>query len=117
MFDSARVYFKTAYEMEPDDMEIAEQYAFACALLENCEEAIIGYIKVSELAPDNVDNWTWLGDCQLRMKKFDDAVTAYENVVRVNPYDKKIWENLAALYKQVGNKAKETEAKAKIKEL
>ena len=117
MFDSARVYFKSAYQLEPDQLEIAEQYAFACALLENCEEAIIGYQKVAELAPDNVDNWIMLGDCKLRMAKFDEAITAYENVVRVNPHDKKIWENLAALYKQLGNSAKEADAKAKLEKL
>lgn len=117
MFDSARVYFKSAYQLAPDQVEIAEQYAFACALLENCEEAIIGYEKVAELAPDNIDNWIMLGDCKLRMAKFDEAITSYENVVRINPYDKKIWENLAALYKQVSNTTKETEALTKLKEL
>ncbi len=117
MFDSARVYFKTAFELQPDNLNIAEQYAFACALLENCEEAIIGYKKVAELAPDNEDNWTMLGDCQLRMKNFDDALISYENVVRIDPKDKDVWENLEALYQQTGDKAKQAEAKAKIKEL
>lgn len=117
MFDSARVYFKRAFEIQPDELSIAEQYAFACALLEKYEEAIIGYKKVAELSPDNLENWSMLGDCQLRLKNFDEALTAYENVVRINPYNKVVWENLAALYKQVGNTAKETEAKAKLKEL
>ena len=117
MFDSARVYFKTAFELQPDELIIAEQYAFACALLENCEEAIIGYNKVAELDPDNVNNWTVLGDCQLRLKDFKKALVAYENVVRINPNDKDVWENLVALYQQFGNKTKETEAKAKLKEL
>ncbi|MBU8933902.1 MAG: tetratricopeptide repeat protein [candidate division Zixibacteria bacterium] len=116
-FDSAQAYFKQAFNLLPDNQDFAEQYSFVSALLEDCESAIEGYEKVAELDPDNDDNWTWLGDCYLRLARYENAIVAYENVVRVKPGELAVWENLADLYQEVGNKTKQDEAQAKIREL
>ena len=116
-FDSAQGYFKRAFTLLPDDQSFAEQYSFVSALLEDYESAIEGYERVAKLDPDNGGNWTWLGDCYLRLAKFENAIVAYENVVRVQPNELAVWENLSDLYQEVGNKTKQAEALTRVKEL
>ncbi|MEA2030130.1 MAG: tetratricopeptide repeat protein [candidate division Zixibacteria bacterium] len=116
-FDSAQVYFKQAFQLQPDNKSIAEQYSFVSALIEDFKSAVEGSEKVAELDPDNVENWTSLGDYHLQLKSYKGAIRAYENVVRLKPDRVQIWENLVALYNEVGDVTKKAEAEAKIKEL
>jgi tetratricopeptide (TPR) repeat protein len=116
-FDSARVYFKRAFELNPDDASSAELYGVVSVLRGNCEEAIKGFNKAVELQPQQVESWISLGDCHLTLKQFDDAIAAYEKVVELNPSDVRVWEHLKDLYFETGQKTKLAEAEKKLAEL
>ncbi|MFQ6007382.1 MAG: tetratricopeptide repeat protein, partial [Candidatus Zixiibacteriota bacterium] len=116
-FDSARVYFKNAFELNPDDVSAAEQFGVVSVLRGNCEEAIKGFRRVVELQPQQTDSWISLGDCYLTLKQFDDAIAAYEKVVKLNPRDIRVWEHLKDLYFETGQKTKLAEAEKKLAEL
>ena len=113
MFDSARAYYKTAFDAYPDDIDIAEQYGFTSALLQDCPSAVLGFEKVAAARPDDADNWISLGDCYLQMGSWPNALRAYEKVSVLQPERRQIWENLEALYTEVGDKAKAAEAAKK----
>jgi tetratricopeptide (TPR) repeat protein len=115
-FDSSRVYFRRAFEIKPDALT-AEQYGLVCALLGDYEEATIGFRKLTELEPEQADNWTSLGDCHLSLKQFKDAASAYEKVVELEPDNIKVWEHLKDLYFETKQNAKHAEAEKKLKEL
>ena len=117
MFDSSRTYFKKAWDLKPDDAMLAEQYAFTSAILEDCESAVTGFEVVAKAYPDDVGNWTSMGDCYLRMAKFADAIRAYEKVAELTPDKVLIWENLSALYSHEGMNDKAASAAAKAKTL
>ncbi len=117
MFDSSRTYFAKAFAMVPDNDVVAEQYAFASALLQDCESAVKGFEIVAQARPDDAGNWTSLGDCYLRMANYEEAIRAYENVARLKPDKIQVWENLQALYKETKQPDKAAEAGAKVKEL
>jgi tetratricopeptide (TPR) repeat protein len=116
-FDSARVYFKRAFELNPDDASAAELYGVVSVLRGNCEEAIKGFNKAVELQPQQVESWISLGDCHLSLKQFDDAIAAYEKVVELNPRDIRVWEHLKDLYFETGQKTKLAETEKKLAEL
>ncbi len=117
MFDSSRTYFKQAWEYEPEDATFAEQYAFTSAILDDCESAVGAFEVVGKARPDDVGNWTSLGDCYLRLAKWNDAIRAYEKVAELDPGRAVIWDNLVALYNQVGQTDKAAAAAAKAKAL
>lgn len=116
-FDSSRTYFRRAFEADTTDVAMAEQFGFTSALLEDCESAVRAFEIVAAARPDDIDNWTSLGDCYLRLSKWTDAIRAYEKVSELNPGRKAIWDNLAALYQQTGQKDKAAEAARKSQEL
>ncbi|MFH1372453.1 MAG: tetratricopeptide repeat protein [bacterium] len=116
-FDSSRVFFRRAYEIDPENVSTAEQYGLVCALLGDYEEAIIGFAKAAELEPERVGTWTSLGDCHLSLKQFDEALVAYQKVVALEPDNRSVWEHLRDLYIESGQKAKRAEAEKKLQEL
>ncbi len=116
-FDSARTYFKTAFELAPQDLLIAEQYGFVSALLEDCEQAITGFKRVTELNPDDAGNWISLGDCYKRLAQFEEAMQAYEKVAELQPENLDIWLNLKDLYQFLKKPEKLKKAEQKVEEL
>ncbi len=116
-FDSARVYFKTAFEIKTDDVFVAEQYGFVSALVDDCESAIPAFKRVSELKPDDANNWISLGDCYRRLAKFKDAMHAYEKVTELEPDNVEIWTSLKELYEYFDLNDKAKLADKKIKEI
>ncbi len=116
-FDSSRVFFRRAYEIDPENVSTAEQYGLVCALLGDYEEAIIGFAKATELEPERAGTWTSLGDCHLSLQQFDEAVVAYQKVVELEPDNRSVWEHLRDLYIEAGHKAKRAEAEKKLQDL
>ena len=73
--------------------------------------------KAVEIDSQNIDGWTYLGDSYIQLNKFDEALPAYEAVVRIDPKQKDIWEKLVELYIHTGNAKKEAEAEKMLKSL
>ena len=116
-FDSSMYYFQLAIESDPNDIMSLEQYGTIGTIRNKLNEAVMAFTKLTELNPNEVDYWRILGDCKLRMKEFEGAITAYEKVVSLEDNDKETWERLRDLYNQLGKKAKQAEADAKLKTL
>jgi len=117
MFDSARVFFKQAFELKQDNLLVCVEYGIVCALLLDNEGAAVAFTRATELDPGDADNWTSLGDAHLNLKDFTKAAQAYEKTVELKPDNKPVWETLKALYLELGNREKMAEADARIKSL
>jgi len=112
-FDTSSVYFKQVFELKPDDIAAAKDYALVVAILGRFEEAIVPFTRLTELEPGNSDHWTSLGDCYLNLARFKESVPPYEKVIELEPNNLDILENLKDLYKELrqNDKLKDVEAK------
>jgi tetratricopeptide (TPR) repeat protein len=117
VFDSSRVYFKRAFNLDATDEFVADMYALVSALRGEFDDAAEGYLRLTELQPDNANNWIYLGDIRLRQNRLEEATTAYEQAVELKPDRKEIWQNLVDLYHDQGMTQKEAEAKEKLEAL
>ncbi len=113
-FDSASVHLKAVFDAYPDSVRAAEQYGVVSYVNEKFEQAAIAFSRAAELSPNEISNWTSLGDCNLTLKKWPDAVAAYEKVIEIEPDNRQILERLKDLYVETGETAKR---KAIIKKL
>lgn len=116
-FDSSHTYFKRAFKNDPTDEFVADMYALVSALRGQFDDAAEGYLKLTELAPDNPDYWTYLGDIRLRQNRLSETIAAYEKAVELRPNEAEIWRNLVDLYHDQGMTQKEAEAKKKLQAL
>lgn len=114
-FDSARVYFKRAFEGNPSDQFTAQQYGLVAYLLGKYEESLTPYKKLTELEPMNADLWTSVGDIYVYLKNFEQAAGAYEKVVQLDTGNRQIWQRLYDLYGETGKKDKQAEAGKHLK--
>ena len=114
-FDTARVYLKQAFELSADDAAVASEYGLMAAILQKYEEAKIAFTRATQLAPQEVDYWVSLGDCNLTLRDWPGAAEAYEKVVEFRPDDKAVWERLADLYEASGNRTRRAEVLEKLK--
>lgn len=111
--DSSLVYYGLASKQSDTDEVVWGLYATYLAIRERWEEAAPAFAKLTELQPNDSRNWIYYGDCSIRLERYDDAIAAYEKAAELDPNDKETWHQLAALYEQVGNTAKKTEAEKK----
>jgi len=114
-FDSSIVFLAQAFELSPDDADLAAEYGLMLAIRQRFEEAQVGFARACELKPEDVDYWVSLGDCNLQLHKWEAAAEAYEHVVELKPDNKTVWERLADLYQQLDNKARRAEVLEKLK--
>ncbi len=116
-FDSSHTYYKRAFQVNPDDEFVADQFALISALTGRFEDAAVGYARIAELRPTDPDNWTYLGDVSVSLRRFPEAIAAYEKAVEFRPDKADLWQQLADLYQNEGMSKKEAEARAKHKAL
>ncbi len=116
-FERARGFLKHAFELQPDNIDAAEEYAIVASVLQNNEEAAVAFARACELDPTRADNWRSLGDRYLKLEKWPECAAAYEKVVELQPDKIEVWKSLKALYVELGNKDARINAEAKIKEL
>ena len=116
-FDSSIVYFRRAANAHPEDISALEQFGTVAALTNRYEEASGAFGKLTELVPTNSEYPRSVGDFQLRLKQFDQAITAYEKTVAIDPGDVETWERLVSLYHEQGQPQKKAEAEKKLKSL
>jgi len=106
-----------AFDLRPDNKEAAQEYGVVCYVVGHFEDAARAFKKISELDPDDTDNWMSLGDCYLSTKLFTDAAVAYEKVIESEPSNKEILERLSALYLETGQKDKKKQVDQKLESL
>ena len=80
----------------------------------NYEKAIKRLSKVVSAKPGNADAWNYLGFSQRKLKRFDQALGAYQKALAIDPNHRGANEYLGELYLQTGDLAK---AKERLKKL
>ena len=73
----------------PNDYKTIEEYAIALSDIGHNEEALKNFIYLRKNFPENA---------QEKLKRYDDAVKAYEKAININPDDTDIMYNLAYAY-------------------
>ena len=113
--DSAYSYLKKAFELDPKNAGVGEEYAVVSSTLGKWDEAAEAFKKLSELDPKQSANWISLGDCYISMKKWADAASAYEKVTELEPQNRSMMEKLRDVYLEAKMPAKAAEIDKKLK--
>ncbi len=95
---------------KPSKLEVAEKAIKA----DNYNRAIELLQKVVASDSQNADAWNYLGFSQRKLKRFDQALGAYQKALTIDPEHRGANEYLGELYLQTGNLAK---AKERLKKL
>ncbi len=80
----------------------------------NYEKAIKRLSKVVAAKPGNADAWNYIGFSHRKLKRFDQAMSAYRKALAIDPDHRGANEYLGELYLQTGDLAK---AKKRLKKL
>ncbi|PWB72364.1 hypothetical protein C3F09_06705 [candidate division GN15 bacterium] len=115
--DSAYIYLKKAFDLDPKNAALGEEFAVVATTLSRWDEAAAAFVKLTELDPNQAENWMSLGDCYIGMKKFPEATAAYEKVIALQPNNKLILEKLRELYAETKQTDKVAEIDKKLKQL
>ena len=95
---------------KPSKLAVAEKAVKAG----NYNRAIELLQKVVAAKPGNADAWNYLGFSHRKLKKFGQAMTAYQKALAIDPQHRGANEYLGELYLQTGDLAK---AKERLKKL
>ncbi len=95
---------------KPSKLEVAEKAIKAT----NYNRAIELLQKVVAGDSQNADAWNYLGFSQRKLKRFEQALGAYQKALTIDPEHRGANEYLGELYLQTGNLAK---AKERLKKL
>ena len=86
--------FEKAVAVKPERGEYLYQYAMSLQELGQCEKAIPVLAKSSEVQPAHAETWLRLGECQLRLEKFDAAQDTLIRAINSKPLLAKSYLNL-----------------------
>jgi tetratricopeptide (TPR) repeat protein len=70
--------------------------------------------RVKSYYPDYLTTWLNLGEAYLALGKRDDALSAFEQALGINPYHPRVFEALAQLYDQAGRTDDAARARASL---
>ena len=82
----------------PADNEAIEAYAIALSDIGENEEALKNFIFLKNKFPDNAQHYYNIGIILEKIKRFDDAILAYEKALKLAPEDTDIMFNLGLTY-------------------
>lgn len=116
-FEKALGFLQRSFELQPESLEAAEEFALIAALLQKFELAATGFERVTALDASNTENWTSLGDCYVALKEWQKAADAYEESLKLQPDNKSVMEQLVLLYNELGQKKRASELETKIKNM
>ncbi len=83
----------------------------------NYEKAIKRLSKVVAAKPGNADAWNYIGFSHRKLKKFDQAMSAYQKALAIDPDHRGANEYLGELYLQTGDLAKAKERLTKLDDI
>ncbi|GAB4251082.1 MAG: hypothetical protein OHK005_18220 [Candidatus Methylacidiphilales bacterium] len=84
--------------------------------LGDLEEAANAYRKATELDPDHFDAWHALAMALMKLERYEEALAAGQETVRIRPNDQMAYTSLSLVYVRMGKikEAEEMGAKARI---
>ena len=84
---------------------------------ENYKKAIKLFNKVIAAKPGNADAWNYLGFSNRKLKKFDQAMSAYQKALAIDPNHRGANEYLGELFLQTNDLAKARERLKKLDDI
>lgn len=78
-------YYEKAYEMKPESVTIALQYAHTLLSVENYSEALKLYYKVDFITEGSPKTWRPIAWCNLMLRKLESAQTYYDKILSREP--------------------------------
>jgi tetratricopeptide (TPR) repeat protein len=103
----------------PNDATSRELYraAFDAFGAKNFEAAVALWTRNTDVDPKMGEAWTSLGLAYGELKKYDEAIQAFQKVIELNPYDKRTYGDLGRVQKLAGKLEAATKAYAKHVEI
>lgn len=111
-FSEALVQFHKAQIFDTTSATIHNSLAENYIKLNEFEPAIYHLKKALNIQPDNIDTYRLLGEVYFRQRKDDEAIDAYEQVLKLDPFDDNARNFLFFLYE----KTQQPSAKAHLYE-
>lgn len=106
-------------ELNPNDLD-ALYFAGEILLVKfnKFQDAAECFERAVQIEGNDIYAWFYLGVCYTQLKRYQEAINAYENnVLRLNPEHIDAMTNLAYIYSALGNQEKSLEYLTKVKEL
>ena len=86
--ETAQSYYETATRLQPDNMtfqkNLADFYFVEC---NRVQEAMDIYVKILEAHPEDIETLMTAGHISAALQRFDDAITIYERVLEIEPWN------------------------------
>jgi len=101
------IALQQAETLQPDHAGVLTGMGTCLIQINQLEEAIPYFQKVTRLAPESAEAHNNLGVSYMCARAYDDAERAYKEAIAVNPDHLPAWKNLATLYLQQPEKASE----------
>ena len=83
--------------------EAYKSYAELSVELKKYEDALTGFTKLAQLAPQDLEAQFNVGNALYCLERFDEAKNMYQSVLQKNPQESRVWLNLAEVYVQEKN--------------
>jgi len=118
VYDSAKGHFQLAVALNPKNTDALNNMTVLAGIFydrKNYESAAELYKSVSKYSPKNAEATTDAGICYELIGKNDSAIYYLNKSISINPDSKKTYQNLALIYRSLGNSdsANKYEAKAR----
>lgn len=94
------------WELNPESLEKAWNYASACIRYQEYERAIPALEFLTNKAPETINYWNQLATCYNKTGDQDAAEKAYQKLIELDPANKDNYFNLGLIYKEQGKLSK-----------
>ena len=115
--EDAERALETAYNIVPENEEVAETYATICLMQKKLSLVQKICMDTLDLNPLNPHLWNLLGVTGFQSENYEEAASFFEQAVSINPYYLDAIYNLRDTYSVLKNTKGEAACSAKIKEL
>ncbi len=114
----ALFYLLKTLDLNPDDLD-ALYFSGEILIRKQDYKTAIGYFeRATQIKDDDLYAWFYLGVCYMKLKKYDQAIHALENkVLHIDPTYVNAMQNLAFIYREIGNNKKSLDYLEKAKEV
>ena len=116
-YEDALEEIKAELKRRPEDPELINSYGTLLYKLERPAEAIKYLQKAAELSPGVSDYHNRIGYCLILLRKFNEAVSAFNKAVAINPEHVGALAGLGITYSELGKKEKAMDVYDELKYL
>jgi tetratricopeptide (TPR) repeat protein len=113
----AKTAVEHAYSIDGTDQEVLETLAVICYTLGNRDEALQYCAEGLQQNDQNAHLWNTLGVVYFNRGTYDDACTAFEHAVTINPYYYDALFNLRDTYAEQGNETGRDECSNRMRQI